>query len=129
MPVRKQAVQALAEALDGGVSFNSIEQTARVGGVGGETMSMDAYEDRYDTVYVKLVDSIDWERVMLEATQRHLQLDHEISDYYGMVCPECVGEALLVLKGGGWQDWIKEPMAPRELRVLDSDHTEEGAKA
>jgi hypothetical protein len=111
MPVRNKDVEVLAYVLDGpGPVFNSLNDTVTLG---GQVMSYDAYKARYDGAYVKTIDAIDWNRLMLEASSRHLDLEHEVTDEYGLVCPECICEALLSLKPGGWNDWASEPLSPR----------------
>jgi hypothetical protein len=55
--------------------------------------------DPADT-YRTLIDSIDWNRVLLEAQSRHLTLDHS-GDY---TCGVCIAAALLVKET--WPDWL-----------------------
>lgn len=128
MPVRDKAVAALASALDGpGPSFNSLDDTVKLG---GQEISRDAYHDRYTAAYIRMVDAIDWNRVLLEASARHMELEHRdegfdgytaVSDdgevIVGVICPQCLNEALLAVKQGGWTDWKREPDAPRDPHV------------
>lgn len=126
MPVRSKAVQTLAAALTGGgLSFNSIMGTVRIGGITGETITQDEYEERYDGAYVAMIEEIDWNRVLLEASARHLELAHEDEGFdgyavsarggiiHGAICSECLNEALLSRAAGGWQDWKRNPKAER----------------
>lgn len=119
MPVRSRAVEILARTLaDGeGPVFNTLDDTVRLG---GETITHDAYERRYDAAYVAMVDDINWNRVLIEASARHMELEHADEGYdgyvagvVGTVCPECVNEVMLSVTGGGWQDWKNNPKAKR----------------
>lgn len=126
MPVREKAVDGLAHDLEGAPAFDNITFTVRVN---GETVTREewyARRARYDDAYVRLVDRwIDWNRVLIEATSRHLMLDHPDEGYdgymtvvdgnpvVGLLCPECIAEALLALSFGGGHDWRKSPQAPR----------------
>lgn len=111
MPVRARAVEEMVRHLEGGLSFNNLDFTVKLGELGSRReISRDEYEARYDAAYVRMVDSIDWMRVFLEASARHHALDHDCDGDYGIVCEECVQEALLAPM---WQDWRREPRAPR----------------
>lgn len=114
MPVREKAIdKALRTILAGqNMSFNNVHWTAQIG---DEVMTRDEFDERYwdpiDRVYEAVVDSIDWNRVLLEATQRHISLKHSDEDYYGFLCPECVGEALLA--DTTFVSWKTQPFVPR----------------
>lgn len=125
MPERAAAVLAIANHLEGGVSFNSIDETAKLGSIEGirRTIHLDEYYDRYDGAFVAAMDKIDWNRILLEASRRHLVLKEKRSshsskwhDYGDEICPECLGEAVLA---SGWQDWEKEPTS-RRSRTSDA---------
>ena|ERR1700691_636757 len=97
MPERAKAVTALACHLEGGVSFNSINETAILGSIDGQrrTVPIDDYYERYDGAFVKAMDQIDWARVLLEATRRHSTIvkdnpDHQMrfEDYGDELCGE-----------------------------------------
>lgn len=123
MPVRAKAVDRIIRELTGGVSYNNVTHTARVGGVDGEVMDRDEYDRRYvepvDRIFEIVVDSIDWNRVMLEASARHGSLasnpEHDERNvghsYEDVICPECLCEALMASES--WQDWKKKPRVPR----------------
>ncbi len=120
MPVRNKALEALVRKLTGGLSFNSIDDVAFVGPLKNrKTISMDEFYMTYDAAFVACVDSIDWNRVLLEATQRHLALKHEnqFGDYGDEICPECINEAVLGLEP--WNDWADKPLATRQRRGVD----------
>jgi hypothetical protein len=79
-----------------------------------------AVRELVSAAFVRLVDHIDWNRVLLEATGRHFALHHKDDDKkYLMsddnVCGECICEALLATTFGGKfsDDWTKEPTSPR----------------
>lgn len=121
MPVRTKAVTALARALDGPLHFNTLEDVAVFSRTG--PMPLPDFYARYDRAYVQVIDDIDWNRVLLEATSRHLDLNHRDEGYdgfttvdndgnlvTGVVCPECLTEALLRLR---LHDWHEHPKAPR----------------
>lgn len=122
MPVRDKAIAALARALDGPVLFN-VDGTVKLG---AREMTPDEFYERYGGAYIQMIDSIDWNRVLLEANSRHYALEHtdhvEVEDGRGIgiaiVCPECVCEALLAPDTGGRipTDWQEHPRAPRDPR-------------
>jgi hypothetical protein len=77
-----------------------------------------------EALYVRMVESTDWNRVILEASTRHLALDHDPPEDRGVrlfavegICGECLNEALLAVSFGGKfdTDWKREPISPREL--------------
>ena len=114
MPERSKAVAALVGRMEGGVSFNAIEDVAYVGAVGDKRrMTMGHYLRVYDEAWVASMEAVDWNRVFLQASARHDWLGHEDGDY-GAVCEECLLEALLI--PGDWHDWSREPTAPRRRR-------------
>lgn len=118
MPVRAKAAATLANTLTGGLSFNNLEDTVKLGPLGERTtVSYDEYEATYDAAYVAVIDSIDWNRVLIGATQRHLALQEigehgePFGDFGDELCPECVCEALLAREG--WPNWKTNPHSPR----------------
>lgn len=116
MPVRNVATAALARHQTGGLSFNTIKDVAYLGPLKDRReIPMDDYYREFDDAFVAVVEAIDWNRVMLEATTRHLALKHqnEFEEYGDEVCPECLCEALLA---PSWQDWQDRPKAERSRR-------------
>lgn len=122
MPERAKAVYAMANHLEGGISFNSIQEVAKLGPLGSRReIPMDEYYERFDGAFVAAVDGINWNRVLLEATNRHMILQAEDSahmwpDYGDEICPECLCEALL---SSGYQRWEDEPTASRTRLSID----------
>lgn len=122
MPERSKAVQALADHLEGGVSFNVLDDVARLGPADNKRdIPLDDYYRIYDGAFVEMIDSINWNRVMIEAWARHTALGHDTDEdefsfpHTGHICPECLCEALL---SSGCEDWVREPHASR-TKVLD----------
>lgn len=116
MPVRKKAIANLAAGLIG-------DQWYRY----GICESMPHKDNRavielIEAIYVRLAEYIDWNRVVLEASSRHMALDHDAAENDGIslgvedICGECVCEALLALDFGGtaFSKWKEEPKSPRE---------------
>lgn len=123
MPERAKAVCAMVNHLEGGVSFNSIDEIARLGPADDKRdIPIDEYYERYDGAFVAAIDRIDWNRVMIEAWARHTALGHDTDEdefsfpHTGHMCPECLCEALL---SSGYQNWEREPTASRTR--LDED--------
>jgi hypothetical protein len=129
MPIREKAViSGLRMALGtepgvaAAVSFRILEDTVKINGLVYPRGHYDALRERADGVFETVVEGIDWNRVMLEASARHGALednpDHDKQDvgkqYDDVICPECIREALLC--GRTWQDWAVEPRAERRVR-------------
>lgn len=100
MPVRDKAVVRVAQQLTGIQDWD---------GRTGECKSMPT-EDFYgvvemvDSLFVRIAEMVDWNRVLLEAQGRHLTLEHdENRGYDDTPCGECVFEALLSRDQGGTQ--------------------------
>jgi hypothetical protein len=117
MPVREKAVQrgiraffSLQPNKDASVVFNSITDVARVNGVTISQGDFDQIADLADSVYERVIDSIDWKRVMLEASARHSALHMTDETQMDDVCAECVREALLAPR---WQNWEEAPDVER----------------
>lgn len=126
MPVRSKAVdRALRLAMgDRSYHFNNQKMTATVD---GEVMAREEFDEKYwnpvERIYETVVDSIDWNRVMLEASARHGELtDHPELDpehdkrnvgdaYDDVLCPECLCEALLA--DDTMVNWKVDTKAPR----------------
>jgi hypothetical protein len=114
VPVRDKAVALVVADVHGVKSFRNLPEGWLVITETGEVPRevYDEWAREVDRHYVTVVDSIDWNRVLLEASARHIALSHEDKWDYGMVCPECVCEALLA--NGTHVDWKRQPRAPRE---------------
>jgi hypothetical protein len=112
MPVRDRVVELMLRHQGHRMSFNNVDLTATVD---GEIMPRDDFDERVwlpaQKLYEAIIDRIDWNRVLLEASARHIALDHPDEDYYGMVCPECVCEALLATETH--TSWERQPTIPR----------------
>lgn len=111
MPVRDKAVDRILREAGLRMAFNNADYTARVN---GETMTRDEFDKRFwdpaDRIYERVVDTIDWNRVLLEASARHAALNHEdwlIED----ICPDCLCEALLL--PSTFASWARTPRTPR----------------
>lgn len=124
MPVRDKAVDtALRTVLDGTTMWFRNQPGNEQATVGSETMPRDEFNRRFwdpiDKAYERVVDSIDWNRVMLEASARHMALENHpehdkraVGDTYeNVICPECVCEALMA--DTTMVSWEREPRAPR----------------
>lgn len=112
MPVRDKVVGRAVKELYGWTHFNNLKLTAYKGDQEYDGKVYDEDFNRIDKLWVSIIDSIDWNRVMLEATTRHIALDH--SDPRVGACHECVQEALLACRT--WQDWKNDAYAPRSRR-------------
>lgn len=124
MPVREKACDTAFYALMGDTPFhfynNPAGPTATINGV---TMPREEFRERFsdpiERIYERVVDSIDWNRVMIEAWQRHMAVGHGAegeADEYSFpftpqICPECLCEALLADDTS--PRWSEEPKAPR----------------
>lgn len=115
MPVRNTGMAALARALHGGLSFNAIDDIARLGSPAEDrvTISVAEYEEQFGRLFEALVDAVDWSRVVLEATVRHIALEHSSAAGldHDTPCGECIAEALLC--PDTWRDWSKQPRVER----------------
>jgi hypothetical protein len=109
MPVRYSTVTHLTEQVVGPQVFNNLV------GFSVETMPTEAYldvRDAMDTLYWRLINDIDWARILLEASARHSNLiadgthpptgrrmvDRVMADtarHDSAPCPTCLREALL----------------------------------
>lgn len=114
MPVREKAIGNLMAGLIGDQWYQD-----------GVCQSMPHGDNRavselVEAIYVRLIDRLDWNRIILEAHGRHLALDHKYAETdefrFGVdqICGECLNEALLATDFGGYRDWKEDPAAPRE---------------
>jgi len=91
MPVRARIVESLA--LD---AVGTQVWDGRIGQC--ETMPTEAWYETCEAasiVFERIVDNVDWKRVMIEATGRHFAAGHPEDSQTGHVCGDCVREALL----------------------------------
>lgn len=98
MPVRRTIVTWLGETFMGGQTHNGATATC--------TSIGDAYYEvrgAADAAYCDLIERIDWNRIMLEASARHGSLvdadchpeRHRYAPHSDEVCPDCIRAALL----------------------------------
>lgn len=101
MPVSAKAAAKLADEIAGGLSFNTIDDVAKLGPLKTrETVSIDEYQEQFHGLWERLVASVDWNRVMIEATSEHLRKrkedpSHECWDFNDEICPDCLAAALV----------------------------------
>lgn len=102
MPVRARLVTSIVEDVVGAQWWDNSR--------GHECQSMpteDYYrtDDAANVLYERIIDRIDWNRVMLEASSRHFDLVRakahgpagaDLADMFDdIICPDCIREALL----------------------------------
>jgi hypothetical protein len=102
MPVRDRIATMLTEDVVGVQWWNN---AAGRRCVTMPTQSYDSLHEAVDTLYERIVDAIDWNRVLLEAASRHFDLvrlgthgkaGRDLSDLFEeTLCPDCLREALL----------------------------------
>ncbi|MFC8570726.1 hypothetical protein ACFUIW_33715 [Streptomyces sp. NPDC057245] len=116
MPNRQAIIGALTQDVLGAQQFN---------GLRGECVNMptDDYEavrDAMEAVVERVARAVNWERLLREASYRHLHLHHERKDdgFVTGVCHECLVEALLADDTGA-PNWEKHPVSPRRFPNLD----------
>lgn len=116
MPVRDKAVYRLLEDIIGVRTFDG-----RTGEPGfGDPMTAAAYSYAHrgvQAMYVRMVESVDWSRVLIEATSRCIQLghDHERTESFLTVCGESVRCAMLSRDWAGtrdWTTWVEPAITP-----------------
>lgn len=102
MPVSAKAAAALARHITGGLSFNSVDDVARLGPVGNHTtVPREEYDEFWYAAYEEVIESVDWNRVLIEATSVHLRTQrddplHICRDFCAdEICPDCLRRALL----------------------------------
>ncbi|MER6616370.1 hypothetical protein [Streptomyces xantholiticus] len=85
----------------------------------------DAVTDAMAAILERVAVAVDWRRLLVEASWRHMQLhpDHkETSDRYWSeatnVCGECLAEALLQ-ENTGAPDWERQPEAEMRHQAVD----------
>lgn len=120
MPNRRRVVLSLLECVLGAQRFN---------GLVGECVSIpnadyEAVEDAMTAVLERVVRSVDWPRLLREASFRHhtVHPDYEPNaEHWSLatgVCGPCLAEALLADDMGA-QDWKRTPTIPREHDATD----------
>ncbi|MEU5959340.1 hypothetical protein [Streptomyces sp. NPDC047525] len=90
------------------------------------TEPYDAVTDAMAAILERVAVTVDWRRLLVEATWRHLSLhpDHkeELNQYKSeaedVVCGECLVEALLQ-ENTGAPDWRREPSAAMRRQAVD----------
>lgn len=98
-------------------------------GARGECTTMptdqyDATEEAMAAVLERAVVAIDWPRLLMEASWRHMELhpDRKETDRYWSeatgVCGECLAEALLATRTGS-PDWDRHPAAQLTRQAVD----------
>jgi hypothetical protein len=85
----------------------------------------DAVTDAMAAILERVAVAVDWRRLLVEASWRHMQLHpdrKETSDQYwseaANVCGECLAEALLQ-ENTGAPDWAREPEAEMRHQAVD----------
>lgn len=135
MPVRDKAVDTALHGLLEGVPYHFINNPMNpIAVVDGIEMSRDEFDKRFmntiEKIYERVVDSIDWNRAMIEAEQRHITLEgkdgHErcekfAEDHRYGFGPQCLCEALLADETH--VSWEHTPKSPRH------HHSKEGRDA
>lgn len=127
MPVRDKAIDTAWHALtlySATDSYFINRPTNPIAVINGVEMPKEEFHEQYITplerVYERVVDSIDWNRVMIEAQARHLALGHDTEgDRHSFpftedICPKCLCEALLAEETH--TDWKREPDIPRRFK-------------
>lgn len=90
-----------------------------------------------EAIYVNVMETVDWNRVMHDAATRHMELHggeyltSSIEDEHqaGNVCAECIHEAVIANEWGGVKSWADHPkglrhrmtfspIAPGDLRAM-----------
>jgi hypothetical protein len=120
VPNRQRVIKVLTQSVLGAQQFN---------GLIGETVNMpiddyEAVEDAMAGLLERVVAAVDWPRLLMEASWRHvsLHLDKEELERYRSeaagVCGECLAEAMLQDRAGA-PDWDNYPTSPREFVNMD----------
>lgn len=125
MPERAKAEDKLVRDLLGGLAFYMDEC---------KTIPHNDYlavKDLAREIYGRIITRLDWPRILLEASSRHLALDHPKDEYHGYLCAECLEKALMTydrnISGDQWEfdQNAPEPQAyprgfkmPEPVRVL-----------
>ncbi|WP_327686401.1 hypothetical protein [Streptomyces sp. NBC_00467] len=120
MPNRLAVVQALRQDIIGPHHHYYLGEIATM-----PVAPYDAVTDAMAAVLERIAVAVDWRRLLVEASWRHMELHpdrEETLDRYkseaANVCGECLAEALLQ-ENTGAPDWEREPEA--ELRHQDVD--------
>lgn len=125
MPIRREAARVITEAFTGTVWFSHGQC---------QTMPHDQYEQARvagDALYELVIDHIDWPRVLIEATSRHLNLvdagrhPARAPGWRGLQtgpdqpCAGCIREALLAdERVSDWVSGDQQAESPRRRRTL-----------
>ncbi|MGC4886603.1 hypothetical protein [Micromonospora sp. DT227] len=116
MPVRRNIVRGLVQRVVGVHVWN---------GLIGEPVTIprpvwDRVQDAADQLYEEVVRRIDWKRIYIEASARHLQL-HGHRD--GAPCGDCIEQALLYDERGfglsALHPWTEAPVVPERTTRPD----------
>lgn len=101
MPERDKAVLRISADIIGAKVFDGLTQTPR----GVKRELWEALQALVDMAYVKVVQTLDWNRILLTASARHVELvdrdgGHSTDIMFGIddddpVCPDCIVWALL----------------------------------
>lgn len=102
-------------------------------GARGECQTMpteqyEAAEEAMAAVLERVVVAVDWPRLLMEASWRHMQLhpDRKETERYWSeaegVCGECLAEALLAARTGA-PDWDRHPSAALTRQSVDWPQT------
>lgn len=105
MPVRSKAIGELARSLHKTVVYNNVDMTVEVD---GRDRDRKRFWEKHSKAYDRVVHSIDWNRVLIEASILHMVRQekdsaHQAFDYGDEVCGSCVMYAMLADKT--WPDW------------------------
>lgn len=115
MPVFDKVLNVYIRKVVGdSISYNNVDQTMRVDDRILGPDERDEFIEGHADDLTEIFRRVDWNRVLLEATARHLKLDHadEGIDGYGvmdgnllsgMICVECLEAALLARST--WPGW------------------------
>lgn len=115
MPVRRRVVTYLAEQVVGVHVWNqAVGECATM-----PTSAYDTNRDAVDVLFERLVCAVDWNRLMLEATARHLSShpDMPADKRLDGLCGRCVREALLA--GDRLHNWPADGVPPDAVRCDD----------
>jgi hypothetical protein len=121
MPNQLAVVRSLRQDVIGPAHHYSFGEIA--------TMPVDPYEavtDAMAAILERVAVAVDWRRLLVEATWRHLdlhpdrkeKLDKYRSEAEDVVCGECLAEALLQ-ENVGAPDWEREPNAEMRHQAVD----------
>jgi hypothetical protein len=121
MPNRKAVVESLRQDVIGPQHHYSFGEIA--------TMPVEAYDavtDAMAAILERVAVAVDWRRLLVEATWRHMRLHPDRketllkyqSEADGVVCGECLAEALLT-EDRYAPDWEQNPDAEMRCQAVD----------